>query len=320
MANTAWVYRSKAYPFGSAYAVSSPLNSTAVTDAVKSGVPTRLYVTAAYGRGTVAESRGVLTADEHIRIAVNFGRTNNGQLVELPIMDTRPNSGVSLKTEMVIENLTDYLPLSGGVPNPFGWHVQLTVTIYADERTPSRYAVTETFVAYCYRDETTRQIEFRRDRVPPNIRYTPIGGVQVGFYAKDTPLQLGHDISSPTGRVEVKLPVGSYDVKMFGGGYSQRDWLTGTRAIAVGQSSTSTPFGTTYTTLAKAAEFGIIKTAIANYRWPGYLIPEDFTDERKAFTANLNSGERPVDHYFGRIYKGLSFVEYVGIAVDPRPK
>lgn len=320
MANTPWIYRSKVYPFGNAYAVGSPLNSSAVTSAVKSGYPTRLYVTASYGQGTVANSRGRITTDEHIRIAVNFGRTSGGSVVELPIIDTRPTSGVTDKNNMVVEGLTDYLPLSGGVPDPFGWSVQLTVTIFADEKTKSDYAMTETFIGYCYRDDTTNRMEFRRDRVPPNVKYTPVSGVQVGFYSKGTNLMLGHDISDVRGRVEVVVPVGSYDVQFRGNGYTRNDWLTGDRALAIGQSSTNTPFGVTNTTIAKAAEFGTIKTAVANYRWPGYLIPEDFTDDRKSYKANLSSSEKPVDHYFGRIYKGLSWVEYVGIAVDPSPK
>lgn len=319
---TDYTYRSKFYPFGAAATVGNPLFSDDVHGTVRSGVPTKLLVSSSWGRGVPVGSAvypgndtesADLTAEEHVKISVNFGLAGS----DLVVLDTSASTN-SLNTE--IDDLSAYLPLSGGTPDPSAWGIQFTITLSVDPTTMPDFEPTELFTAWTYIEKATGRPVFRFEPfgVADAALYQPVGGVQVQFYARDTNQRVGLGVSDSGGEMQVLVPAGTYDVRLYGYGFSEQDWLTGSNGVTVGTSTNAGPFGSTTSDVAKTAEFSQIKTLFSSLHWPGYMVPEDFTDTR-ASDRDDPAGTTPANQHFGRVYAGRSWVEYVGIAVDPSP-
>lgn len=319
---TDYTYRSKFYPFGAAVTVGNPLYSDVVHGTVRSGVPTKLLVTSSWGRGvpiagTVYPGNdtesAALTSPEHVKLTINFGAAGS----DLVVLDTSAGTN-ELNTE--IDDITPYLPTTGGNPDPSAWGLQFTITLTVDPTTSPDFEPTELFTAWTYLEKSTGTpvVRFEPFGVADASLYQPIGGVQAQFYARGTDQRVGLGVSDSGGELQVLVPAGTYDMRLYGYGFSEQDWLTGSNGVTVGTSTNSGPFGSTTSDVAKNAEFSQIKTLFSSLHWPGYMVPEDFTDSR-ASDRDDPGGTTPAAQNFGRVYAGLSWVEYVGIAIDPSP-
>jgi hypothetical protein len=311
VANTPFTYVSKVYAFGAGR------TDPGVAASVQAGVPTTLMVVASWGRGVqntvvyagndVVDS--FLTADEDVTLTVNFGRPG----VDLTVLDT--SIGVNLlNTEITIPS--GNLPVSS--PDTT-WSVQFTLTLSVDVGTDSDYAATELFTGYCYRNTVTSRPEFHQEAVASSVSMPLVQGVQGVFFLKGTRLQMAVGVSDYYGKLRALLPPGSYDLELYGNNFTEADWLTGTSALTVGASAASTAFGATSATVASDAEFAYFKSLFASLRWPGYMIPEDFTDARKADRFDDPTAIGAAYQNLGRVYRGRSWFEYVGIVTNPSP-
>lgn len=310
-----YVYRSKQYLFGPANTVGNTIYSADVHGTVRPGLPTKMIVIAQWGRGvhtTVVFSANdtvvpSLAADEQVKITVNFGRVG----VDYTLLDT------STGTDNLNKELDD---LSGYLPDSASWMIQFTVTFTVDPTTTPDFVPTEQFNAWTYVNKTTRQPVFRLAPFGVNeiAAYQPVGGIQAQFVARGSNERVATGVSDRGGELTVMLPAGTYDVQLSGWGFTQADWLTGANGISIGTGANAAAFGRTTTDVSKQAEFNTLKSLFANLHWPGYLVPEDFTDAR-ASDRDDPAGTTPATQHFGRIYAGRSFVEYFGIATDPSP-
>lgn len=319
MAVNQYGYTSKAYPFGSALGVGA---------VVPSSLPSRMLVSTSYTLG--------IGASERIKIEITLGKTSSGILQYMTVVDTQTPLDLS-DTEIDISALIPAL-LSN-------WTVIFKVSIFADEDTAPEYNASEPVILQCLRNNVAGTSEVYVGGSPltdnsgsskqlvkaagdnpddPANAYAPISGVQVQFYAKDTDLLVATTVTDRNGQIPTLLPPGSYDVKLYGGGFRVQDWLLGPKSISIGSSDLITRFGGSTASIAQSSEFAVYKAHLAAVRWVGYFIPEDFTDARDGFRSeNVDPNYLfafLANQEFGRIFRGTSFVDFVGVAFDPGPR
>lgn len=157
----------------------------------------------------------------------------------------------------------------------------------------------------------------------PNTGYAPLGGVQAQFFAAGTDINFLTTVSDPNGVITGTLPPGSYDVLFYGGGIPPEMFLTGTKALSVGTSDAVSRFGDTASDIAQSADFTSVKNTFASLKWVGYMVVEDFTTGRAQFrneTADATDAfSQSAIYNFGRIYRGLSYIDFIGVGLDPGP-
>lgn len=226
------------------------------------------------------------------------------------------------------------------------WYVSFRVEITSEYLDPTPESVDWPFVRneavelYLYRNMVTQQVEVRFDpisdtelvaswRVPTqgNRKYLPLQGVQAVFFFKDSnpPLRAATVLSDAKGRVATSIPPATYNVRFIGSGIGEEHFLVDDQALTVGTGSNLTPWRNASTPrVAQSAEFTFLKSQFGTLYWPGYVIAEDFTPERAEFrdeAAETNAyGENYAIQLFGRVFAGKSYVDYIGIAIDPPPE
>lgn len=169
--------------------------------------------------------------------------------------------------------------------------------------------------------------DFRVERPPEDAgstdQFGPLSGVQAQFFSKDSDLVFLTIVSDVNGKLSGKIPPGSYDVKLHGGGFTENQWLVGAKSLAVGLSDNSTKFGEGTNDISQAAEFGQVKSYFSAMKWIGFMIVEDFTKSRAKFRNEAaDTTESYLNHAtynFGRIYRGKSYIEFIGVGLDPSP-
>lgn len=311
-------WQSKRYLFGQ--------NLTGeVDDAVQSGFPSRLLGMTSYFLG----------GTDRIKLVARFGGS-----AELTLLDHTNGSPPSV---YLLDQEVDLLPIANLMPaDPATWYLSFRLELETDYRDPTPESPDWPFVAnsdvsfYLYRDLLTQSVEIRQDPIDTNRdrggnlltttvpEYLPIKQVQAVFYfaGGGEKLRVATAISDSTGLIRTALPAGTYDVEFYGGGILQSEWLYG---YTVGAGDTLTPWlGRSTAGISQAAEFSAIRTAFSTLYWPGYIVAEDFAPERAAYrdeAAETNAyGNNYAIQRFGRVFAGRSYVEFVGLAVDPPPK
>jgi hypothetical protein len=163
--------------------------------------------------------------------------------------------------------------------------------------------------------------------LPPTGRtgtnYVPLSGIQVQFFAAGTNILFLTTVSNINGVVAGTLPPGSYDVKFYGGQITPDLWLTGNKALAVGVSDSVSRFGDTGDDISQAADFTSVKNTFASMAWVGYMVVEDFTTRRAQFRNEASDGTdvfaQSAIYNFGRLYRGLSYIDFIGVGLSPQP-
>lgn len=215
------------------------------------------------------------------------------------------------------------------------WYLSFRLEITTDYLDPSPESPDWPFVnntnvtLYLYRNLRTQRFEMHTDPVNPNSdtgtpEYLPLNQVQTVFFFGNTPLRFraATVVSDNNGKIELALPTGDYNIEFHGGGIVQSDWVEG---FTVGAGDYLTPWkGTSTSGVSQAAEFNSIKNEFSTLYWPGYVVAEDFSPERAQYrdeNAEVNTyGNNYAWQLFGRVFAGKSFVDFVGIAVDPPPE
>jgi hypothetical protein len=311
-----FVWNSKPYTFGAAREASPE-----VSEAIQPGFPKRLLVTGSYRRAT----------GEHIRIFVKLGGSG-----ELKVLDTSTTPKVDLLDQEIdlLTSGSNLLPASD-----LNWALSFRVEFDAAQRDPnpespnSPFAPHSNVTLYLYRDLLTQNIVVRSDPMETDTtrsnipvtsaqqRYVPLKHVQTVFYFSNQPskVRAATVVSNSVGRITASLPAGKYDIEMYGGGIIESDWP---RGYPVGAANNLTPWqGSSTTSVTQAAEFNVLRSQFATLFWPGYVVMEDFTDERAQFRSeSLAAPETHALQLYGRALAGSSFVEFIGIAVDPSPE
>jgi len=226
------------------------------------------------------------------------------------------------------------------------WYISFRVEITSDYLDPTPESVDWPFVRneavelYLYRNIITQQVEVRSDPVSDtelvaswrspaqgDRKYLPLQGVQALFFFKDSnpPLRAATVLSDTKGRVATSLPPATYNVRFMGSGINEEYFLVDDRALTVGTGSNLTPWRNASTPkVAQSAEFNCIKSQFGTLYWPGYVVAEDFTPERAPFrdeSAETNAyGDNYAIQLFGRVFAGKSYVDYIGVAIDPPPE
>lgn len=232
-------------------------------------------------------------------------------------------------------NLTSFPSLRPAPLNEEDWYLSFRIEIDTEFKDPSPESPDWPFVnntdvtLYLYRNLRTQKFELRSDPVNPTSdtgtpEYLPLKQVQTVFYFAGTPLRFraATVISNSDGRIDVSLPTGDYNIEFYGSGLQQSDWLEG---YTVGAGEYLSPWaGQSTTGIAQAAEFNAIKAEFSTLYWPGYVVAEDFSPERAEYrdeNAEVNTyGDGYAWQLFGRVFAGRSYVDFVGIAVDPPPE
>lgn len=301
--------------------------SAAVQAAVQAGDPTRLLAKGSYFVGT----------GDRVRIIARFGGAEDIVLVdhtggaEAPAVDR-------LNQELALTSAN--LP-TGGSP----WYVSFRVEIHTARLAPSPESVDWPFVnsepvsLYLYKNLLTQSNEIRLEPIESGVTranvpiegsgtvYRTLKRVQTVFYFKgmNPRLRAATAVSDETGRVSVTLPPGQYEVECYGEGFLEAEWLTGGQALSVGAGEYLTAWkGSNTTGVQASAEFNYLKTQFSTLYWPGYMIAEDFAPDRAAFRDeaaenNAANYDAPAYQWFGRVFAGNSFVDFVGLAIDPPP-
>lgn len=314
---TTYGWQSKKYLFGANY-------SGDVATAVQSGSPGRILCTAAcYAAPT-----------DRVRIIARLGGTS-----ELVLLDrTGAVDAVNLLDQEVnLGNFANVLPASDA-----NWYVDFRVEISTPYKDPTPESVdwpfidNDTVTLYLYRDLVTQSVVVRTDPMDSGTtragtpvtsdasRYLPLKRVQTVFYFSDQTVRLraATVVSDGIGKVSVALPSGAYDIEFYGGNVLESEYLKG---YVVGAGTNLSPWkGGTVSGIAQASEYNAIKAQFSTLYWPGYMIAEDFSPERLQYrneAAETNSyGNNYAYQLFGRVFAGLSYVEFIGIAVDPPPE
>lgn len=320
---TAFGWQSKRYEF----ALNRDLDAD-VQAAVQAGDPTRLLAMASYYVGP----------GDRVRIIARLGGASEIVLLDHSYDDATP----------AVDNLEEELTVTGAnIPaGPTPWYVSFRVEILTARLDPTPespdwpFVNSEPVTLYLYKNRQTQSNEIRmepiesgvtRSNVPvpgTSATYRSLPRVQTVFYFKgmNPRLRAGTAVSDATGRVAVSLPPGQYDVECYGEGFLESEWLTGDRALSVGAGDYLTAWkGSNTTGVQQSAEFGYIKTQFSSLYWPGYMIAEDFAPSRAAFrdeAAENNAANyvTPAFQWFGRVFAGNSYVDFVGIAIDPPPE
>lgn len=313
MANQLYTYQSIFYDFQNQIEIVNGLSTpTTAQNALKSslpaaGVPTRVLPVISYNQATTLTDD--IPENEHVRVQISF---KNPWADPITVLDTGINTVTDLTGNSInLSSFPSALPVS---PDKWGFHYR--VTISSDPTTESRFVRTERFVAYTVRNKVSRRIELLQSPATDLNTYQILPGLQLTLKEKGTDTVVGHCVSTGSGVAEVMMPPGSYDIEIYGLGATHQDWLVGDKSISLGTSSTLTPWGTRTNDTVQKAEFANILSVFSSLSWPGYIIAEDFTDPRKAYQVTQSN---PVNWNFGRIYRGLSYVEFLGFALDPSP-
>lgn len=317
---TTYGWQSKRYLFGA--------NRTGdVATSVQTGLPGRMLATAAYYPGI----------GDRVRIYAKLGGTS-----ELLLLDHTGGS------EPVVNRLDDELALSSfpnvlPLPPVSNWYLSFRVEIQTDFRDPTPespdwpFVANETVTLYLYRDLVSQSTAIRTDPADttvtrggqvvtvPDPQFMPLARVQTVFYFADDPvlrLRAATVMSDNAGRVQVPLPAGTYNVEFRGGNILPSEDLQG---FVVGAGTNLSPWrGASVAGISQAAEFSQIKSQFSTLYWPGYMVAEDFSPERAQFrneAAETNTyGNDYAMQLFGRVFAGKSYVEFVGIALDPPPE
>ncbi len=110
---------------------------------------------------------------------------------------------------------------------------------------------------------------------------------------------------------------------MIGSGITESDWLTGDRSITLGSSDQIARFGDIASDTIQSADFGVVKNELASLGWVKHFIAEDFTSGRVLYrdeSADPNSVYTDLSLFqFGRCYKAKSYIEFIGLGMDPSP-
>lgn len=241
----------------------------------------------------------------------------------------------------LLQVVADLLP-----SNEADWYISFRVEITTEYLDPTPESVDWPFVRneavklYLYRNVVTQQVEVRTDPISDtelitswrspaqgDRRYLPLQGVQALFFFKDSnpPLRAATILSDAKGQVAAMLPPATYNVRFFGGGIGAEHFLIDDQALTVGTGSSLTPWLNASTPrVAQSAEFNHLKTQFSTLYWPGYVIAEDFTPERAVLrdeAAETNAyGDNYAIQLFGRVFAGKSYVDYIGVAIDPPPE
>jgi hypothetical protein len=222
------------------------------------------------------------------------------------------------------------------------WYVRYRIEITTDtvNLSPNSpdwpFINSETVDLYFYRDLLTQSVLVRpepldtrldrrgRPRTSSTPEFMPLAGVQVVFYFANTPLRFRAytAVTDNAGRITAKVPPAQYNIEFYGAGARQSEWLTN---YTVGAGEHISPWkGSSSSRVSQAAEFGFLKAQFSTLYWPGYVVMEDFAPERQLLRdesdVNLSYVNNYAWHLFGRVFAGKSFVDYLGIAIDPPPE
>lgn len=232
-------------------------------------------------------------------------------------------------------NLTSFPSLRPAPLDEEDWYLSFRVEIDTEFKDPSPESPDWPFVnntnltLYLYRNLRTQKFELRSEPVLPTSdtgtpEYMPLKQVQTVFYFAGTPLRFraATVVSDRDGKIELGLPTGDYNIELYGAGLQQSDWIEG---YTVGAGEYLSPWnGQSTTGITQAAEFNAIKAEFSTLYWPGYVVAEDFSPERAEYRdedAEVNTyGGGYAWQLFGRVFAGRSYVDFVGIAVDPSPE
>lgn len=318
-------WTSKTYPFGTINGAGGLLPTS---------VPSKMIVSSSF----------FAAPGESINIRVWNGSVSGPTHLYQTVLDTSNN----------INLLDQELPLSGFAPASLGaWQTIIKVSIKCSTSSTTSYATTEDVKVYVAKNRssgipslsktpiplvtpgrlsggvpTGNLAAFRFPPDPTQSNYVPLQGIQVQFFAKGTNHNLLTAVSDVNGTAGGKLPPGSYEVRPYGPGFTQNDWLTGNNSLAVGMSTTFSPFANDVTATSSdvnaAADFSYVKNMFASFKWVGYMIVEDFTSSRAAFRSDIADATDVFSalafENFGRVYRGQSWVEFVAVGLDPAPQ
>lgn len=314
-------WQSKRYLFGQYQAN--------VSDDVQQGSPSRFIATASYFKGT----------GDHIKIIADFGGVD-----DLLLLDTSQVPEVNrLNQEIDLLGDPELVSLNLLPANPNDWFVSFRIEITTDLRDPSPTSPEWPFVnnsdvtLYLYRNLLTQAVEVRSEPIDIGLtragvplstavpEYVPLKHVQTVFYfsGQSVKLRAATVISDKTGCVKTALPAGSYDIEFYGAGILPSEYLQG---YTVGAGDNLTPWSKTSTSgVAQAAEFSAIKNEFSTLFWPGYVVAEDFSPERahlrdEDWQSNPSYGNNLALQLYGRVFAGKSYVDFIGVAIDPPPE
>lgn len=157
-----------------------------------------------------------------------------------------------------------------------------------------------------------------------SARYIGIPGVQVQVKYAGTDYVYDMKRTATTGRVQMVLPPGKWEVRFFGGGFDKSDYFLGENALIVGNPDDITKWGDDAGDVASLAEYSRMIENINQISWTRYHIIETFSTPRTEFrdeTADPNaiytSGAR---HQYGRLFKGDAFLRFWSLSMDPAPE
>lgn len=316
---TTYGWQSKRYPFGA--------NRTGdVATSVQSHLPGRMLCTTSYHVGT----------GDRVRIVAKLGGTS-----ELVLLDHTGGSNAAVDRRDAEITLADFANVLPGSAN--SWYLSYRVEITTDYLDPTPedanwpFANNETVSLYLYKDLVTQANVVRTEPADTGLtragvsvtsgtpQFLPLAQVQTVFYFTESGslrLRAATAVSDTSGRVRVDLPAGTYDVEFYGAGFQDFEYK---RGFVVGAGTNLAPWsGSSVANISQAAEFGQIKAQFSTLYWPGYMVAEDFSPERAHLrdeSAETNSyGNNYALQLFGRVFAGKSYVEFVGIAVDPPPE
>lgn len=313
MPNTKYGWQSKRYPFG--------LYQADVASDVQSGLPTKLLCTASYYKHP----------QDNLKIVAKLGGSS-----ELVLFDSATSVN-RLEQELSLGSFSNVLPA-----NEANWYVSFRVEIDTPFKDPTPESVDWPFIAnqdvilYLYKDLLSQSVVLRKEATDTELsragvpvtsqtgRYLPLTNVQTVFYFSEQSVRLraATAVTDRQGRIRTSLPSGLYDIEFYGGGVLQSEYVKG---YAIGAGNNLTPWkGGSVSGVSQAAEYNAIKSQFSTLYWPGYMIAEDFSPERALYrneAAETNTyGNDYAYQMFGRVFAGLTYVDFIGIAIDPSPE
>lgn len=312
---TVYGWQSKRYTFGAGRAADT---SGKVAAAVQDGLPSKVLSVMSYKVGP----------NDRIRLIAKFGGAQ--ELVLLDHTGSSPTPSIDRLNEE-LDLVTDYpnrLPVSAT-----SWYLSFRIEISSNfiDPTPEDpdwpFTTSENFTYYLYKNSNTGQVEGRSEPIVQGDM-VPLRNVQCAFYFKDvTPkIRVATVLTDRNGKLQTRLPAGQYEVEFYGGGMNQAQWLLDDRAISVGAGAAVSPWtGGSASDVAQAAEFSFIRSQFSTLYWPGYMVAEDFSPSRSGYRdESAESNGSNYTNYamqaFGRVFAGVSFVDFVGFAIDPSPE
>lgn len=296
---------------------------------------------------------------EQIVVRATFGQTSSGNYVYTTLLDTSTDSSGTETIATDLRNqtidITSMLPAAAA-----DVAIIVKVELHVDTNTPDAYSPTENLTLYFYTNASTgdrvasfsppssltlsvggttggsvggsklsnliTQVTGPQPGDPAfqgsfnaNL-YPPISGVQVNVLFKDTNTVVAHTTSNSKGTATLSLPPGSYDAKFSGPGFTQSDWLVGSKSFSVGSSSSVTVWGSTAEEIERQSEYNYILSLVNQVQWAANMIPESFLPDRVQYrdeSADSNDTFTFLAlEQFGRIYKGGSSLLHFALAID----